>query len=100
MRGCECHQHRSHPAQPGPPSGLADLQQTTDAGATAALERRWSQPSGRQLVWDKTYRRCKKRRQQLLREMVEASPHAWMDSRSQTYLIPIDDLHTSALTPG
>ena len=35
---CECHQHRSHPAQPGPPSGLADLQQTTDAGATAALE--------------------------------------------------------------
>jgi 4-amino-4-deoxy-L-arabinose transferase-like glycosyltransferase len=46
---CECHQHRSHPAQPGPPSGLADLQQTTHAGATAALETGWSQPSGRQL---------------------------------------------------
>jgi len=43
-------------------------------------------------VWDKTYRPMPERRQQLLREMVEASPHAWMDSRSQTYLIPIDDL--------
>ncbi|MGB0276841.1 MAG: ArnT family glycosyltransferase [Synechococcus sp.] len=43
-------------------------------------------------VWDKTYRPMPQRRQQLLREMVEASPHAWMDSRSQTYLIPIDDL--------
>ena len=32
------------------------------------------------------------RRQQLLREMVDASPRAWVDSRSQTYLIPIDDL--------
>ena len=28
----------------------------------------------------------------MLREMVEASPHAWVDPRSQTYLIPIDDL--------
>ena len=43
-------------------------------------------------VWDKTYRPMPERRQQLLREMVEASPRAWMDSRSQTYLIPIDDL--------
>ena len=43
-------------------------------------------------VWDKTYRPMPQRRQQLLREMVEASPRAWMDSRSQTYLIPIDDL--------
>ena len=41
---------------------------------------------------DKTYRPMPQRRRQLLREMVEASPHAWMDSRSQTYLIPIDDL--------
>ncbi len=43
-------------------------------------------------VWDKTYRPMPERRQQLLREMVEARPRAWMDSRSQTYLIPIDDL--------
>ena len=33
-----------------------------------------------------------KRRQQRLREMVEASPRAWEDAGSQTYLIPIDDL--------
>ena len=45
----ECHQHRSHTAQPGPPSGLADLQQATHTGATRALEERRSQPSGRQL---------------------------------------------------
>ena len=43
-------------------------------------------------VWDKTYRPMPERRQQLLREMVEASPRAWIDSRSQTYLIPINDL--------
>ncbi|MDC3010089.1 glycosyltransferase family 39 protein [Synechococcus sp. AH-736-G20] len=43
-------------------------------------------------VWDKTYRPMPGRRQQMLREMVEASPHAWVDPRSQTYLIPIDDL--------
>ena len=43
-------------------------------------------------VWEKTYRPMPEQRQQLLREMVEASPHAWVDPRSQTYLIPIDDL--------
>ena len=43
-------------------------------------------------LWDKTYRPMPEQRQQLLREMVDASPHAWMDPRSQTYLIPIDDL--------
>ena len=32
------------------------------------------------------------RRQRLLREMVEASPRAWVEPSSQTYLIPIDDL--------
>ena len=57
---------------------------------------RWKQAGASHLagsfVWDKTYRPMPERRQQLLREMVEASPHAWMDSRSQTYLIPIDDL--------
>ena len=57
---------------------------------------RWKQAGASHLagsfVWDKTYRPMPQRRQQLLREMVEASPHAWMDSRSQTYLIPIDDL--------
>jgi 4-amino-4-deoxy-L-arabinose transferase-like glycosyltransferase len=57
---------------------------------------RWKQAGASHLagsfVWDKTYRPMPERRQQLLREMVEASPRAWMDSRSQTYLIPIDDL--------
>jgi len=57
---------------------------------------RWKQAGASHLagsfVWDKTYRPMPERRQQLLREMVEASPHAWMDARSQTYLIPIDDL--------
>ena len=43
-------------------------------------------------MWDKTYRPMPGRRQQMLREMVEANPHAWVDPRSQTYLIPIDDL--------
>ncbi|WP_257929429.1 ArnT family glycosyltransferase [Synechococcus sp. CC9605] len=43
-------------------------------------------------LWDKTYRPMPKRRQQRLREMVEASPRAWVDAGSQTYLIPIDDL--------
>jgi hypothetical protein len=43
-------------------------------------------------VWDKTYRPMPERRQQLLREMVNASPRAWVDAGSQTYLIPIDDL--------
>ena len=43
-------------------------------------------------VWDKTYRPMLERRQQLLREMVEASPRSWVDAGSQTYLIPIDDL--------
>ncbi|QNI83533.1 dolichyl-phosphate-mannose-mannosyltransferase family protein [Synechococcus sp. RS9907] len=57
---------------------------------------RWKQAGASHLagsfVWDKTYRPMPQRRQQLLREMVEASPHAWVDSHSQTYLIPIDDL--------
>ena len=43
-------------------------------------------------VWDNTDRPMPGRRQQILREMVEASPHAWVDPPSQTYLIPIDDL--------
>ena len=47
---------------------------------------------GLSFLWDKTYRPMPEQRQQLLREMVDASPHAWMDPRSQTYLIPIDDL--------
>ena len=43
-------------------------------------------------VWDKTYRPMPEQRRLILREMVEASPRAWVDPRSQTYLIPIDDL--------
>ena len=43
-------------------------------------------------VWDKTYRPMPEQRQLILREMAKASPHAWVDSHSQTYLIPIDDL--------
>ena len=43
-------------------------------------------------VWDKTYRPMPEQQQRILREMAKASPHAWVDSRSQTYLIPIDDL--------
>jgi 4-amino-4-deoxy-L-arabinose transferase-like glycosyltransferase len=43
-------------------------------------------------VWDKTYRPMPEQRRLILREMVEASPGAWVDPRSQTYLIPIDDL--------
>ena len=43
-------------------------------------------------VWDKTYRPMPEQRQRLLRQMVDASPNAWVDPRSQTYLIPIDDL--------
>ena len=44
-------------------------------------------------VWDKTYRPMPEQRQRILREMVDASPGAWVDPRSQTYLIPIDELH-------
>ena len=59
---------------------------------------RWKQAGASHLagsfVWDKTYRPMPQRRQQLLREMVEASPSAWVDPRSQTYLIPIDDLQS------
>ena len=57
---------------------------------------RWKQAGASHLagsfLWDKTYRPMPKRRQQRLREMVEASPRAWVDAGSQTYLIPIDDL--------
>ena len=42
-------------------------------------------------VWDKTYRPMPEKRQRILREMVGASPNAWVDTNSQTYLIPIDD---------
>ncbi|MCB4400794.1 glycosyltransferase family 39 protein [Synechococcus sp. MU1625] len=44
-------------------------------------------------MWDKTYRPMPEQRQRILREMVDASPGAWVDPRSQTYLIPIDELH-------
>ena len=44
-------------------------------------------------VWDNTYRPMPQQQQQVLQEMVDASPRAWMDPRSKTYLIPIDDLH-------
>ena len=44
-------------------------------------------------VWDKTYRPMPEQQQRILREMVDASPGAWVDPRSQTYLIPIDELH-------
>ena len=44
-------------------------------------------------VWDNTYRPMPEQQQQLLQEMVDASPRAWIDPRSKTYLIPIDDLH-------
>lgn len=57
---------------------------------------RWKQAGASHLagslIWDKTYRPMPERRQQLLRKMVEASPRAWVDAGSQTYLIPIDDL--------
>ena len=57
---------------------------------------RWKQAGASHLagsfVWDKTYRPIPERRQQLLRQMVDASPRAWVDPHSQTYLIPIDDL--------
>jgi 4-amino-4-deoxy-L-arabinose transferase-like glycosyltransferase len=45
-------------------------------------------------VWDKTYRPMPEKRQRILREMVGASPNAWVDTGSQTYLIPIDDLQS------
>ena len=45
-------------------------------------------------VWDKTYRPMPEKRQRILREMVGASPNAWVDTNSQTYLIPIDDLQS------
>ena len=44
-------------------------------------------------MWDNTYRPMPEQQQQLLQEMVDASPRAWIDPRSKTYLIPIDDLH-------
>ena len=63
---------------------------------TAERLQHWKQAGASHLagsfVWDKTYRPMPERQQQLLQEMVEASPRAWMDSHSQTYLIPIDDL--------
>ena len=43
-------------------------------------------------MWDNTYRPMPEQQQQLLQEMVDASPRAWIDPRSKTYLIPIDDL--------
>ena len=62
---CERHQTDPNPAQPGPPSGLADLQQTTNAGATAktGANAGASHLAG-SFVWDKTYRPMPKRRQQ------------------------------------
>ena len=46
------------------------------------------------LVWDNTYRPMPQQQQQVLQEMVDASPRAWVDPRSKTYLIPIDDLQS------
>ena len=43
-------------------------------------------------VWDNTYRAMPEQQQQPLQEIVETSPRAWIDPRSKTYLIPIDDL--------
>ena len=43
-------------------------------------------------VWDKTYRPMPEKRRQRLQALAAASPNAWVDSGSQTYLIPIDDL--------
>ena len=55
---------------------------------------RWeklSQPSGRQLRVGEDHWPMPEQRQRFLQEMVEASPvPGW--TRSQTYLIPIDDL--------
>ena len=44
-------------------------------------------------VWDKTYRPMPDQREQRLRTLAGSSPNAWIDQRSQAYLIPIDDLH-------
>ena len=43
-------------------------------------------------LWDKTYRPMPEQRQQRLKQLAAASPNAWIDQRSQAYLIPIDDL--------
>ena len=43
-------------------------------------------------VWDKTYRPMPDQREQRLRTLAGSSPNAWIDQRSQAYLIPIDDL--------
>ena len=52
-----------------------------------------------QAIWptalcDNTYRPMPEQQQQLLLEIVDESPRAWMDPRSKTYLIPIDDLQS------
>ena len=43
-------------------------------------------------VWDKTYRPMPDQREQRLRTLAGSCPNAWIDQRSQAYLIPIDDL--------
>ena len=43
-------------------------------------------------AWDKTYRPMPEKRRQRLQALAAGSPNAWVDQRSQTYLIPIDDL--------
>ena len=45
-------------------------------------------------LWDNSYRQMPEQQQQLLQKMVNASPRAWVDPRSKTYLIPIDDLQS------
>ena len=59
---------------------------------------RWKQAGASHLagsfVWDNTYRPMPQQQQQVLQKMVDASPRAWVDPRSKTYLIPIDDLQS------
>ena len=43
-------------------------------------------------AWDKTYRPMPEKRRERLQALAATSPNAWVDQRSQTYLIPIDDL--------
>ncbi len=58
------------------------IKQLRDAGATHLAG---------SFIWDTTYQSMPDNQQDMLRELAASSPGAWVDKRSQTYLIPIDE---------
>ena len=58
------------------------IKQLRDAGATHLAG---------SFIWDTTYQPMAENQQDMLRELAKTSPGTWVDKRSQTYLIPIDE---------